>query len=230
MGTSLDSITDTRAMELRFYENLRDLALSFSRTGQVTSVAVVGNQPLDPSTDRAAIIDGADIVFRVNGFALDPPGSPATVGTRADVVVFNRGVRPSPWFFESYAERLYLLVEPGMLLDENPKIPDFWPEDLGALTVPNREVVLPLGSAIGIDPRAEGQWATTGTIMLWIALNLFPELRIDAAGFSFVDEPSQSEWRHAYGDSSPVGTEHRIAAEAALIRSLIGSGRVALHR
>lgn len=216
--------------ETAFYDRLRPLVASYSRSEVVRRIAVVGNQPLGPSQERAATIDSADLVFRVNGFRLDDIDGPPAIGVRADVVVFNRGVRPTPWFFEGYSERVYLMIEPGRLLWENPKLPEFWPQDLGIVTMPNREVILPLGAAMGADPRTGGQWATTGTVMLWIAARLFPDATIDAAGFSFVDAPEQTAWNHAYGDPSAVGSEHRIDLESALVRRWIDSGRIAFHR
>ncbi|WP_200934744.1 hypothetical protein [Microbacterium sp. Leaf159] len=216
----------TTAEEAEFYDRLRPLVTSYGRADPVRRVAVVGNQPLEPSEERAAIIDSADVVFRVNGFRLDEAGGPPAVGRRADVVVFNRGVRPTPWFFESYTERAYLMIEPGRLLWENPKIPEFWPADLGIVTMPNREVVLPLGEAMGADPRSGGHWATTGTVMLWIATRLFPDAQVDASGFSFIDAPDQTAWNHAYGDPSAVGAEHRIELESVLVKRWIESGRV----
>ncbi|MFJ3472231.1 hypothetical protein ACIPJ1_04800 [Microbacterium maritypicum] len=232
MGRVTELVGDEQstAGEVAFYDRLRPLAASFGSSDGIRRVAVVGNQPLESSTARAERIDSADLVFRVNGFRLDDVDGPSAVGRRADIVVFNRGVRPTPWFFADYAERLYLMVEPGRLLWENPKVPEFWPADLGIVTMPNREVVLPLGAAIGADPRAGGQWATTGTMMLWIATRLFPEAEIDAAGFSFVDAPEQTAWHHAYGDPSAVGSEHRIDLESVLVRRWIDSGRIAYQR
>ncbi|WP_309103256.1 hypothetical protein [Microbacterium sp.] len=224
------AVDDVSTADANFYDRLKPLAASYARTQVVRRVAVVGNQPLQSSEHRAAQIDGADLVFRVNGFRVDEPDAPPVVGRHTDIVVFNRGVRPTPWFFHDYAERLYLMIEPGRLLWENPKIPAFWPADLGIVTVPNREVILPLGRALGADPRDGGHWATTGTVMLWIAAHLFPEATVDAYGLSFVDEPSQKSWDHAYGDSSPVGEEHLIELESRLVRGWIDAGRVYYHR
>lgn len=226
MGRVTELVESGQAMadEAAFYDRLRPLVATYASSSDIRRVAVVGNQPLEPSTERAEAIDSADLVFRVNGFRVDDGA--AAVGRRTDIVVFNRGVRPTPWFFEGYTERLYLMIEPGRLLWENPKLPGFWPRDLGLVTMPNREVVLPLGEAMGVDPRTGGHWATTGTVMLWIATRLFPDSRIDAAGFSFVDAPDQMSWNHAYGDPSAVGSEHRIDLESELVRSWIDSGRI----
>ncbi|VXB12597.1 Contig_38, whole genome shotgun sequence [Microbacterium sp. 8M] len=212
-----------------FYDRLRPLVETYARDGRVQRVAVVGNQPLPPSAERAEVIDAADLVFRVNGFRTDVEGEPPSVGRRTDIVVFNRGVRPTPWFFQGYTERLYLMIEPGRLLWENPKLPEFWPKDLGMITMPNREVILPLGEAMGADPRDSGQWATTGTVMLWMATRLFPEAAFDVAGLSFVHDATQTSWNHAYGDPSAVGAEHRISLESELVRRWIDDGLVSYH-
>lgn len=232
MGRVTELVGDERATtgEEAFYDRLRPLVESFGRPEGIRRVAVVGNQPLDESPERAERIDSADLVIRVNGFRMDDVDGPATVGRRVDVVVFNRGVRPTPWFFSDYTDRLYLMIEPGRLLWENPKTPDFWPPDLGIVTMPNREVILPLGAAMGVDPHEGGQWATTGTVMLWIATRLFPDVEMDVTGFSFVDAPDQTAWNHAYGDPSAVGAEHRIDLESMLLREWIDSGRISYHR
>lgn len=79
---------------------------------------------------------------------------------------------------------------------------------------------------MGADPREGGQWATTGTVMLWIATRLFPGAQTDATGFSFVDAPEQTSWHHAFGDPSAVGAEHRIEWESKLVRRWIDSERI----
>jgi hypothetical protein len=108
--------------------------------------------------------------------------------------------------------------------------PHFWPSDLGFITVPNRDVIIPLSRAIGLDPQRDGLWATTGTTMMWIAAHLFPTATLDVAGLSFVDDPEQTSWEHAYGDACQVGPEHRIANEGRLARQWIDSGRIRFHR
>ena len=215
-------------LEIAYFDRLRPIAASYARNRDVRRVAVVGNQPLGPSAERAGTIDSADVVFRVNGFRADED-EPA-VGVRTDIVVFNRGVRPTPWFFQDYTSRLYLMIEPGRMHWENPKLPEFWPSDLGVVTLPNREVIIPLNEAIGLDSRVDGLWATTGTTMLWIAARLFPDATIDVTGLSFVDAPRQTSWKHAFGDASAVGPEHRISNEAGLVHDWIDSGRVRYHR
>ena len=143
MGRVTELVGDDTAMagEAGFYDRLRPLVSAYARTAPVRRIAVVGNQPLEPSDHRAEMIDTADVVFRVNGFRVDDIDGAPSVGRRADVVVFNRGVRPTPWFFDGYSERLYLMIEPGRLLWENPKLPAFWPADLGIVTMPNLSLI-----------------------------------------------------------------------------------------
>jgi hypothetical protein len=191
-------------------------------------VAAVGNAPQGPDPRRADEIDSADLVLRVNGFALDRRTGPATVGTKTDVVVFNRATRATPWLFDRYRERIYLLVEPGRMTWEPEIVPGWWPSDLGWVTVPNREVTLPLAGALGLDPIGDGQWATTGTYAAWLARTLFPDAELLLAGYSFVTDRAQTTWDHAYGDASPVGPEHRIDHEGAMLSRWIAAGEARL--
>lgn len=211
------------------WDVLRALTDAFARHVPVRNVASVGNAPLDPSAERAEAIDSCDLVFRVNGFAADGRGRPPAVGRRTDVVVFNRGVRPTPWVFDHYRERLYLMVEPGRLHHEREEIPPWWPADLGAVSMPNREVAILLSRELGIDAEHDGLWATTGTMSAWIARHLYPEAALHLAGYSFLDNAEQDSWRHAFGDGSPVGPEHRIGLEGALMRRWLGDGHATYH-
>ena len=163
-AASLDTEPGT-ARSTGFFDRVRPLAETYAQSLPVRRVAVVGNQPLAPSAERAAAIDSADVVVRVNGFRTDTDA--ATVGRRTDIVVFNRGVRPTPWFFEDYRSRLYLLIEPGRMHWEPEQYPHFWPRDLGFITVPNRDVIIPLNAELGMDALRDGLWATTGTTMVW---------------------------------------------------------------
>lgn len=203
---------------------MRQLVTAYASRAEVTSVAVVANAPADPDPARAAAIDSADVVFRCNSFVLDEPGQPAAHGSKVTVVVFNRGLRASPRVFDSYRERLYLMVEPGRLHWEPDFLPRWWPQDLGHLPVPNREITLPLSEALGLPSRDEAVWATTGMMSVWIARTLFPAAELRLAGFSMLAERSQTEWRHAWGDSCPVGPEHRIEPEGELLQSWIDAG------
>ena len=209
---------------------LKGLLQAFAMRPDVQSVAVVGNAPLAPDADRAAAVDGCDLVFRVNGFVLDEPDGAPTVGRRADVVVFNRGLRATPWVFRNYRDRLYLLVEPGRLHWEPEVIPGWWPEDLGFVPVSNREVTLPLSDALGLPTRQEPTWATTGTMAAWIARTNFPAAELVLTGFSFIDNPHQTSWMHAAGDSCIVGPEHQIVPEGRLLDSWTRTSKTRLLR
>lgn len=205
---------------------LRDLAAAYMPTPPPTSVAVVGNAPLSPSLDRARRIDHCDAVFRVNGFAVDRDLGNPTVGNRAHVVLFNRALRASPHFFHAYRERLYLMVEPGRLHWEPETWPHWWPMDLGYIVVSNEAVTLPLSEALGLDSRAQALWATTGTTAAWLAAELFPDASLFLTGYSFIEEPKQTMWAHAWGQPSPVGPEHVIGRESAMLQHWIRTGRV----
>jgi hypothetical protein len=202
---------------------IRGLTDAFAR-GAVRTVAVVANAPLEPSAERAEFIDSCDLVFRINGFALDSSGRPPTFGRRADVVVFNRALRATPWFFQNYRDRLYLLVEPGRLHWEPSKVPDWWPADLGHVSVPNREITIPLSQELGVDSVQQAKWATTGTMTAWIARQLYPDAELHLAGFSFLDDPHQTSWQHATGDPCIVGPEHLLVRESELLRRWVASG------
>ncbi|GAB3429591.1 hypothetical protein GCM10027436_01560 [Actinophytocola sediminis] len=209
---------------------LRSLLDVYAEHPLPRTVAVVGNQPLTPDVERAKAIDAADLVVRVNGFKIDEPGTPPTVGSRTHVVVFNRALRATKWVFENYRERLYLMVEPGRLHWEPDDVPGWWPPDLGFVPVSNREVTLPLSDALGLPTRQESTWATTGTMAAWIARTSYPEADLILTGFSFVDDPNQTSWMHAAGDSCIVGPEHQIAAEGRLLHSWTQTSRTMLLR
>lgn len=209
---------------------LRGLVRSYAGDEAVRSIAVVGNAPLAPSDERAQAVDAADLVLRVNSFVLDEPGQPRTQGRRVDVVLFNRLTRVTPWFFHAYTQRLYLLVEP-MRMHGNPEMwPSSWPPDLGLVPVSNRDFTAPLCDLLGIPWHEERLAPTTGTMAAFVALTLFPAADVVLTGFSIVDDPQQTSWAHQFGDSSPVGKEHRIAHEAALISSWLAQGRARLLR
>ena len=209
---------------------LSELARTYANRSPVGSVAVVGNAPLSPSDSRAAAVDAADLVLRVNGFRTDDRDGPPAAGRRTDVVVFNRAVRPTPWFFDDYRSRLYLMVEPGRMFWEREEHPNWWPTDLGEVSVSNRDVIIPLGSALGIDSERDGVWATTGTVMAWLARAMFPDARLSMTGFSFIDRPRQDRWEHAYGDPCAVAGEHLILRESSLLRGWLHDPLVTLLR
>ena len=207
---------------------LRALAETYAARRPVRTVAVLGNQPLDPSEERVALVEAADLVVRVNGFAVDAPGAPPTYGRAAHVVVFNRALRATPAFFDGYRERLYLMVEPARPFFEREEVPSWWPADLGQVHLNNDSVVLPLSDALGLDMMRDGLWATTGTVAAWWARTHFPDARLRLGGYSFLEDDTQTHWQHAAGDACIVGQEHRIAAEARLLRSWLDDGSAEL--
>ncbi len=189
----------------------------------VQTVAVVGNAPVPPDPERSAAIDAADLVLRVNGFALDGPQQPRGLGTRADVVVTQWALEATPWVFADYRSRLYLYNEPGMMYADVERLPAWWPPDLGLVPIPNREVHQPLSRALGFDP-TQPRWATTGTAAAWLVRLLYPDARLLLAGFSFIWTPVQSTWDHAYGGASALTGDHDLTAEATMLRSWIEDG------
>jgi hypothetical protein len=204
---------------------LRTLLAGYARQQEPRSIAIVGNAPLSPDPARAARIDGADLVVRMTSFGLDE-NTPA-LGRRCDVVVLHRGVIASPHTFADYTTKLYLLVEPGRLHWEPEALPHWWPPDLGFLPVPNREYTVPLLHLLGLDP-AQPVWPTTGTLITYVLTELFPAARVLLTGMSIVDNPDQRTFQHAWGDPVRVTEEHRLTAEANLLRDWHARGRIEL--
>lgn len=209
---------------------LRELMDAYARRTPVRKVAVVGNAPLPPDEARAEEIDSADLVIRVNSFVMDTPGGPRCQGRRVDVVVWNRITRATEFLFANYRERLYLMVEPMRMHGYAEAWPSSWPDDLGFVAVSNRAVAQPLSEALGLPWREERLAPTTGITAAYLAVTLFPKIDILLTGFSFLDNPDQTEWRHQWGDSCPVGREHRIGTESALMRAWLDSGRARFLR
>ena len=206
---------------------LTALLSAYARTGPPRSIAVVGNAPLTPDPARAAAIDGADLVVRITSFGLDGPDGPPTLGQRTDVVALHRGVIASPHTFADHTSRLYLMVEPGRLYWEPAELPYWWPADLAFVPVSNREFTLPLVTLMGL-PATEEAWPTTGTLMTYLARELFPAARVLLTGISLIDRPDQTTFEHAWGTPVGITPEHRLHAEAALLRSWADDGRIEL--
>ncbi len=181
---------------------------------------------MEPSAERAQEIDWCDLVIRVNSFVVDADDGPATQGRRTDMVLWSRLVKATPALFDRYRERLYVLLEPMRMYGRREVWPASWPSDLGFVAARNDEVAVPLNEELGLPWRAERLAPTTGTTAAWLAVRLFPDTEVLLAGLSFVDAPDQVEWDHQWGDSVRVGPEHRIAAEAALLRRWRDEGRV----
>jgi len=211
-------------------EPIEALCRAYARDPSVRSVAVIGNKPLHPSRERATVVDSSDLVVRVNGFRADDSRGEPFVGRRTDVVFLHRGVQATPWLFDSYRDRLYLMVEPARFHGEPDWIPPWWPLDLGYLAIPNSLTVEAVCWEMGIDVRREPRWPTTGTLAAWIASKLFPEAELRLAGFSMLDDQEQLSWRHASGRVVPVRSEHLLDREALLMTRWIDEGRARLVR
>lgn len=226
-------MTLTLDAEVRLPEGLtylRELMTAYARRRPVRTVAALGNAPLAPSDARADAIDGADLVIRVNSFVLDEPGRPRAQGSRADVVVWNRITRATRYTFDRYRDRLYLLAEPMRAHGYQEMWPASWPDDLGLVALPNRDVLTRIGDELAVPWREERLAPTTGLTAAWLAVTLFPDADVVLGGYSFVDAPHQTGWTYQAGGWSPVAREHRIEAEAGLMRGWIESGRAVLWR
>ncbi|HEX4189385.1 MAG TPA: hypothetical protein VHZ06_00210 [Marmoricola sp.] len=208
------------------------LADSYARSLPVRRVAVVGNAPLEASVERAEAIDAADVVIRVNSFVLDRSDKDGRrgQGRHCDIVLWSRLVPATPDLFDRYRERLYVLLEPMRMYGRPEMWPASWPADLGFVPAPNADVAIPLNEALGVPWREERLAPTTGTTAVWLAAQLWPEAELAVAGMSFIDDPGQTRWEHQFGDWTAVGPEHRIAAEAVLLRGWADDGRITLLR
>lgn len=205
---------------------LRELIAAYARHAPPRTIAVVGNAPMPERAGRAAAIDAADLVIRMTTFALDPVNGPRSLGRRADVVALHRGVLASPHTFADHTSRLYLMVEPGRLYWERPELPYWWPADLGFVPVSNREFTLPLVKLLGVH--TEEAWPTTGTLLAYLVLELFPAARVLLTGISLIDKPDQVTFEHAWGEPVGITPEHRLHAESALLRGWVDDGRIEL--
>lgn len=208
---------------------LTEAMAAYARRQPPRRVAVLGNAPLEPSDDRADAIDAADVVIRVNSFVMDRRGEPRAQGRRVDIVVWNRITRATPFLFADYRQRLYLMMEPMRMHGRPEMWPPSWPTDLGFVVVPNGVVGSMLGD-MGLDPETEPVAPTTGLAAAWLAVEAFPDAEILLSGYSFIDDPHQTHWRHQWGDDCPVGPEHRIVAEAAVMSGWLSEGRARLLR
>jgi hypothetical protein len=180
------------------------------------TVAVVGNAPLGPSADRAAAIDGADLVVRMTTFAVD--GDEPAIGRRTDVVVVHRALQPGPDTFRDHAQRLYLLAEPGRAYWESEPLPAWWPVDLELVPISNQEFTSRTRSALRLG-RVAVAWPTTGTLAVHLMHRLFPHARILLAGSSLVSSrPARAALDHHWGGAVALTPEHRLDRESRALR------------
>lgn len=212
------------------WDLVRSYLLAYAARQPVERVVVVGNAPLPPDAGRAATVDAADLVIRVNAFVLDGPGDPPTVGTACHAVLLSRATRFTPWTMRGYRERAYLVPQAGfvqyrpgdrigLLLHAG-----FWPPDLGAMPLPNGVVKARAVRALDPDARPGSLIPTAGTTALFLAHEMFRGAELTATGFSFLDDPGQRSWSHHSGGHTKVNWQHRLDLEATLLRSWIADG------
>lgn len=212
------------------WDRLRSHLLAYAARQPVERVAVVGNAPLHPDAVRAAAIDAADLVFRVNSFVLDERGAPPTVGTACHVVLLSRATTFTPWTMRGHRERAYLVPQAGFVQyrpgDEIGLLlhAGFWPADLGAMPLPNAVVKARIVRALDPDARPGSVIPTAGTTALFLAHEMFPGADLVGTGFSFLDDEEQTSWSHHSGGHTKVNWQHRLDLEATLLRSWIADG------
>jgi hypothetical protein len=217
--------TELAASQQAQWDLLGEYVASYAEQQPVRKVVVVGNAPLEPDPTRVEEIDSADLVIRINSMAMDDPGAPPCVGTRCHVVVVSRYAPVTPWMFQDYRRRAYLIPQAGYGLRYilHPQ-PYLWPSDLGTVPIPNAPVITRLLERLDPDHVPNELIPTSGTISCFLAHELFPEADMLAVGFSFLDGRQQEAWRYQSGGSSPVIPTHRLDLEATLLRTWIDDG------
>ena len=228
-------MTDTRPrrtlkeIDEELVAQIREHVTAYAASTPVRRVAVVANAPLGPSEERRDLIDASDLVIRVNSLALDEADGPPCVGTRTNVVVAARTVRPTAGFLHDYRNRAYFVVDTFWVTSANPPgLPSNWPSDLGAWPLPNRALGLPLKYLLRPTRGGQGVAPTTGTHAAYLAYRLFPEADIVLTGFSFLDDHDQESWGyHLTGLAhSPIHALHKLDREGAYLRGLLDRGEV----
>jgi hypothetical protein len=215
-----------QTIERQHWSQLVDLQTAYAERTPVRKVAVVGNAPLQPSVERAAEVDSADLVIRCNSFVLDPAGDgrPFT-GSRVHVVLLNKSTRITPCVFQEYRKRVYLLPQGGYTTFRTVRpTPSHWPADLGAWPLSNQFFVRRLNDLLQPEREPGSLIPTTGMMSLFLAHDCFPEADLVAIGFSFLAKRDQTEWEHHVGGTVPVHSAHRIDLEGALLESWIAEG------
>jgi len=226
----LDELIEVSRQE--HWDLLRDYLSAYASRSPVRKIAVVGNAPLDASAERAAEIDSADLVIRVNAMMLDGPEDPPCLGAACHAVILSRSTTITPWVFHDYRHRAYLVPQAGFVQyqpgDRTGLLLDapFWPADLGAMPVSNAVVKARVVRALDPELRPGSVIPTTGTIALYLAHEMFPGAELVCAGFSFLADPDQKFWSHHSGGHTKVNWQHRLDLESRLLRSWILDGSV----
>lgn len=212
--------------EQQQWSELRAFIAAYADRSPVRKIAVVGNAPLELSSERAAEVDSADLVVRCNSFVLDDPGArqPFT-GTKVHVVLLNKSTRVTPWVFQEYRRRGYLLAQGGYTRFRTlRRTPEHWPADLGAWPLSNKAVVSRLNDLLLPEREPGTLIPTTGMMGVYLARECFPDADLLATGYSFLKDREQTEWKHHVGGTVPVHGAHRIDLEGALLESWIADG------
>lgn len=213
------------ASERQQWDALGEFLASYARSRPISKVGVVGNAPLSSSTVRAAELDSCDLVIRANSLVLDEPGDQPCMGTTCHAVLLSRSTRMTPWVFQNYRRRAYLLMQAGFTVFRTLRdTAAHWPADLGAMPVPNRVVVQRLTDLLQVDREPASVLPTTGTTGVFLAHELFPEADLVVTGFSFLTHREQKQWAHHAGGITEVNPQHRIDLEGALLESWITDG------
>ena len=213
----------------RMWDQLGAYMTAYARSHPVRKVGVVGNAPLGPSDERADDLDSCDLVIRANSLVLDRPGEPRALGSTCHVVLLSRSTRITPWVFQDYRNRAYLLMQAGFTVFTWLRdTAAHWPADLGAMPVPNGVVTKRLADRLWTDREPKSLIPTTGTTGLFLAHELFPDAELVATGFSFIDNREQSEWGHHAGGVTAVNELHRLDLEGALLESWVQDGSMKL--
>jgi hypothetical protein len=218
-------VKSTEDLDRELVGDMVRLLESHSSRLPVRRVTVVANAPLEPSDKRVEIIETSDLVVRCNSLVLDEPGAAPTLGRKTDVVVAARDTRITPWFLLDYPRRAYLIVDAGNVRKANPPLaPANWPDDIAAWPISNRVFGWPLKRLIVPERNGRGAVPTTGTEAAYVMRELFPEAELCLTGYSFLDDPAQTTWKHQWGDECAVHPTHKLDLEGALLQSWIDDG------
>ena len=204
---------------------LGPLIAGYARRDPPRTITIVGNAPLDARPRGGALTAASPRGARITRFALHPAGGEPRGGRRTDVVMLHRGTVAGPGTFADALSRLYLLVEPGRLHWEREDRPEWWPEGVDAVSVPNAAFTTPLIDLLGLAA-TDAVWPTTGTLSTYLFTELFPTARTRLLGTTLLDEPGQTRFDHHWGDAVRVTPEHRLRAESLLLRRWRDEGRI----